>query len=222
MTAWRGRRRWSPSQSPRSEWPAGPRNRATSAPSAPGRPGGWRWWPQSRRPRAAADRPAPETPSTPAPETPAVKTPKKGDIVTDDKKTGSYIITSSEKKEVAYKAPANKNAKTITIPATIKVKGVTYKVTKIADNSFKNNNKITKITIGENIVSIGKNTIYGCKKLKTITIRSKKLTSKTVSKNAFKGLTKITTIKVPKNKLTAYKKLLKKKGLSSKVKVKGY
>lgn len=86
--------------------------------------------------------PAPETPSTPAPETPAVKTPKKGDIVTDDKKTGSYIITSSEKKEVAYKAPANKNAKTITIPATIKVKGVTYKVTKIADNSFKNNNKI--------------------------------------------------------------------------------
>ncbi len=155
--------------------------------------------------------PAPETPSTPAPETPAVKTPKKGDIVTDDKKTGSYIITSSEKKEVAYKAPANKNAKTITIPATIKVKGVTYKVTKIADNSFKNNNKITKITIGENIVSIGKNAFYGCKKLKTITIRSKKLTSKTVSKNAFKGLTKITTIKVPKNKLTAYKKLLKKK-----------
>ena len=166
--------------------------------------------------------PAPETPSTPAPETPAVKTPKKGDIVTDDKKTGSYIITSSEEKEVAYKAPANKNAKTITIPATIKVKGVTYKVTKIADNSFKNNNKITKITIGENIVSIGKNAFYGCKKLKTITIRSKKLTSKTVSKNAFKGLTKITTIKVPKNKLTAYKKLLKKKGLSSKVKVKGY
>ena len=39
--------------------------------------------------------------------------------------------------------------------ATIKVKGVTYKVTKIADNSFKNNNKITKMTIGENIVSIG-------------------------------------------------------------------
>lgn len=91
------------------------------------------------------------------------------------------------------------------------MKGVTYKVTKIADNSFRNNKKITEITIGKNIVSIGKNAFYGCKKLKTITIRSKKLTSKTVSKNAFKGLTRITTIKVPKNKLTAYKKLLKKK-----------
>lgn len=171
---------------------------------------------------AGRRQPAPETPSTPAPETPAVKTPKKGDKVSDDKKTGSYIITSSEKKEVAYKAPANKNAKTITIPATIKVKGVTYKVTKIADNSFRNNKKITEITIGKNIVSIGKNAFYGCKKLKTITIRSKKLTSKTVSKNAFKGLTRITTIKVPRKEFTAYKKLLKKKGLSSKVKVKGY
>ena len=93
---------------------------------------------------------------------------------------------------------------------------------KIFSSEFVRKYQITKITIGENIVSIGKNAFYGCKKLKTITIRSKKLTSKTVSKNAFKGLTRITTIKVPKNKLTAYKKLLKKKGLSSKVKVKGY
>ena len=35
-------------------------------------------------------------------------------------------------------------------------------------------------------------------------------------------LTKATTIKVPKKKLSAYKKLFKQKGLSSKVKVKGY
>ena len=33
-------------------------------------------------------------------------------------------------------------------------------------------------------------------------------------------LTKATTIKVPKKKLSAYKKLFKQKGLSSKVKVK--
>ena len=60
------------------------------------------------------------------------------------------------------------------------------------------------------------------KKLKTIIIKSKKLTSKTVSKKAFKGLTKATTIKVPKKKLKAYKKLFKSKGLSSKVKIKKY
>ena len=69
---------------------------------------------------------------------------------------------------------------------------------------------------------LGKNVFDGCKKLKTITIKSTKLTSKTVSKNAFKGLTKVTTIKVPKEKLAAYKKLFKSKGVSSKVNVKGY
>ena len=62
----------------------------------------------------------------------------------------------------------------------------------------------------------------GCKKLKTIKITSTKLSSKAVAKNAFKGLTKATTIKVPKKKLSAYKKLFKQKGLSSKVTVKGY
>lgn len=126
-----------------------------------------------------------------APESPTVKTPKKGDKVSDDKKTGSYIITSSEKKEVAYVAPANKNAKTITIPATIKVKGVTYKVTKIADNCFRNNKKITKITIGKNIVSIGKNAFYGCKKLKTVKM-GKNVT--TIGANAFRGCTSLTSI----------------------------
>ena len=82
--------------------------------------------------------------------------------------------------------------------------------------------KLKTVKIGKNVTKIGANAFSGCKKLKTIKITSTKLTSKTVSKNAFKGLTKATTIKVPKKKLSAYKKLFKQKGLSSKVKVKGY
>ncbi len=194
--------------------------------------------------------------------------PKKGDEVKDDKKTGDYEIADATKKEVEYKAPADKNAKTVSIPATIKVGGVKYKVTKVDDKAFKGNKKVTKVTVGSNITTIGKeafsgatklktvtigknvtkiganafkgcsslasvtlpsktnkigaNAFKGCKKLKTLKITSKNLTSKTVAKNAFKGLTKATTIKVPKKKLTAYKKLFKSKGLSSKVKVKGY
>lgn len=34
------------------------------------------------------------------------------------------------------------------IPATVKINGVTYKVTKIADNAFKNNKTVTKVTVG--------------------------------------------------------------------------
>ena len=203
----------------------------------------------------------PQQPDTPEP-------PKKGDVVADDKTYVKVEVSDVKKKEVKYKEPANKKAKTVSIPATVKINGVTYKVTKIADNAFKNNKTITKVTVGSNIKTIGKNAFSGatklktvsigknvtdiganafkgcssltsvtlpskatkiganafngCKKLKTIKITSTKLSSKTVSKNAFKGLTKTTTIKVPKKKLSAYKKLFKQKGLSSKVKVIGY
>ena len=170
---------------------------------------------------------------------------KNGVVVLDDKGAAKVKVTEVKKKEVEYKEPGNKKAKTVSIPATVKIDGVIYKVTKIGDNAFKNNKTVTKVTVGSNIKTIGKNAFYkctklktvkigknvtkiganafkGCKKLKTIKITSTKLTSKTVSKNAFKGLTKATTIKVPKKKLKAYKKLFKQKGLSSKVKVKGY
>ena len=162
------------------------------------------------------------TPQPPKEEAATPQPPKKGDIVADDKASAIVELTDVKKKGVAYKAHANKKAKTVTIPATVKINGVTYKVTKIADNAFKNNKTVTKVTVGSNIKIIGKQAFSGCKKLKTIKINSTKLTSKTVSKNAFKGLTKVTTIKVPKKKLSAYKKLFKQKGLSSKVKVKGY
>ena len=153
---------------------------------------------------------------------PKVETYKNGDTVNDDKANAKYIMVSTSKKESAYRGPIAKNAKTVSVPSTVKIKGVTYKVTGIADNAFRGNKKVTKVTLSSNIKTIGKLAFYGCKKLKTIIIKSKKLTSKTVSKKAFKGLTKATTIKVPKKKLKAYKKLFKSKGLSSKVKIKKY
>ena len=176
--------------------------------------------------------PAPTASATPAPAASATPEPPKetgtpapaqnGVMVLDDKGVAKVEVADEKKEEVLYKAPVNKKAKTVTIPSTVKINGETYKVTVIADYAFKNNKTITKVTIGSNIKSIGKNVFKGCKKLKIIKIKSTKLTSKTVSKNAFKGLTKATTIKVPKKKLKAYKKLFKSKGLSSKVKVKGY
>ena len=162
------------------------------------------------------------TPESPNTDTITTESLKKGDVVKDDKGRAKYKILDVAKREVAYNEPVNKKAKTVSILATVKIKGVTYKVTGIADNAFKGNKKVTKVTISSKVKTIGKQAFYGCKKLKTITIKSTKLTSKTVSKNAFKGLTKVTTIKVPKKKLKAYKKLFKSKGLSNKVKVKGY
>ena len=126
------------------------------------------------------------------------------------------------KKEVTYNAPVDNKEKDIIIPDTVTINGEIYKVTKIADNAFKGNKTVTNITIGSNVKTIGKNAFSGCKKLKTIVIKSKMLTDKKISKKAFKGISKKTVIKVPKKKMAAYKKLLKKKGLSSKNKIKGY
>ena len=110
----------------------------------------------------------------------------------------------------------------IAVPDSIKINGATYKVTSIAKSAFKNNKKLKTVTIGKNVSKIGENVFSGCKKLKTITIKSTKLKAKTLSKSTFKGITKATTVKVPKKKLSAYKKLFKSRGLSSKVKVKAY
>ena len=150
------------------------------------------------------------------------QSPKNGDTITDNKSNAKYTVTDTVKKNVTYIAPVTIKAKTITIPATIKINGEIYKVTKIDKNAFKGNKKVTKIVVGSNIQSIGNYAFSGCKKLKTIIIRSKKLTTKTVSKKAFKGIAKKVVVKVPKKKRTAYKKLLEKKGLSSKNRIKNY
>ena len=81
----------------------------------------------------------------------------------------------------------NKNAKSVTIPAVIKVKGVTYKVTSIGAKAFNGSKKLSKVTVGANIKAISNNAFYKCKSLKTVTIKSVLLTKKTASKKAFIG-----------------------------------
>lgn len=93
-------------------------------------------------------------------------------------------------------------------------------VTTIGDKAFYKCTALTKITIPAKVSKIGKQAFYGCKKLKTITIKTAKLTSKKVGSKAFKGIHAKATIKVPKKKLASYKKILKAKGIGSKVKIK--
>ena len=102
---------------------------------------------------------------------------------------------------------------------TIKIDGKEYKVTSIADKALYNKTKVSSVTIGTNVTSIGKEAFKNCKKLTTITIQSTKL--KTVGKNALNGIKSTAKVKVSKSKITAYKKLFKGKGQSSKVKIQG-
>ena len=146
----------------------------------------------------------------------------KGTVVSDQKTKTQYKVTKTGAKNgtVEYVKSTNKNAKTIAIPATVTIDGIKYKVTSIAKNAFKNNSKLTKVTIGSNVTTIGANAFYGCKKLKSITIKTTKLTTKTVGKYAFKGIYSKAVIKVPKSKYKSYVSLLKAKGVSKTTKFK--
>ena len=138
-----------------------------------------------------------------------------------DKKTGNiYKVTSSRSSSRTVAFIGNKVKTSVIIPTTIKIKGATYKVTEISTNAFKNNRKLKKVVIGQNIVRIGKNAFYGCKKLTSITIKSSRLTLKNIGKNAFKNTSPKATVKVPKKQKALYNQILKKRGLNKKAKVK--
>nr|MCR5542581.1 leucine-rich repeat domain-containing protein [Eubacterium sp.] len=79
---------------------------------------------------------------------------------------------------------------------------------------------IKTVIIPKTVKKIGKEAFSGCKKLRTLTIKTTKLKKKTIGKNAVKNINKKAKVKVPKSKKKAYRKILKKKGLPKTAKIK--
>ena len=119
----------------------------------------------------------------------------------------TYVVTKVGS-EVRF-SKANAKARAITVPSTIKAKGITYKVTSIGTNAFKNCKKLTKATIGANIRVIKAKAFNNCPKLKTVTIKTVLLTQKTASKKCFSKVSKRMVIKVPRKVKKSYTKIFK-------------
>lgn len=155
--------------------------------------------------------------------------PAKGAAIQDSKNKAVYEVVKAGSQDgktgtVTYKKPVKKTS-TVTVPATIKADGITYRVEGIAKNAFKNNKKLTKITIGKNVAAIGASAFYNCTKLKTVTMgggittigdkafyKCKAVTKITIpakvtkiGKQAFYGCTKLKTITVKTKKLKSSK-----------------
>lgn len=141
---------------------------------------------------------------------------KKGTTFTSGKY--KYKVTSTS--TVAFDGIVSAKTTKVTIPKTVEYGGATFKVTAIAEGALKKATKITQVTIGANVEKIGKSAFEGCKNLKTITIKSTKI--KSVGEKSLKGIYSKATIKVPKKNYATYKKILKKGGLGSKVKIGKY
>ena len=178
----------------------------------------------SQKPSESPSQKPSESPSQKPSESPSqkpgqdIKVPAKGTKLTA--KGASYQVTSAAEKNptVVYKGSKKQKA-SVTIPDTVTIDKVTYKVTSIAANAFKNNKKLKKVVIGKNVTKIGKKAFYGCSKLKKITVKTTKLTKKNVGRQAFKGIHKKATFKVPKKKISSYRKVFRARGAAKTTKV---
>lgn len=159
--------------------------------------------------------PDPNPNPNPAPDVP--KTLQKGQKAKD--KNNEYKVLDASKKTVTItKSLAKKSAKTIKIPAKVKVNGINCTVTAVAKNAFKGYSKVTSIVIPKNVTKIDANAFSGCKKLKKVEFKNAKVK---IAKNAFKSAPSKATVKIPaslkknKKKLSKFKTMLKSAGLKS-------
>ncbi|MBE5923933.1 MAG: hypothetical protein E7271_05620 [Lachnospiraceae bacterium] len=158
---------------------------------------------------------------------------KKGSIIeSSSDTTATYKVSKSsidalgqKVVEVEYTKQNDSAKKSTAVVVSDKIvldDGTIAKITSVAKEAFSKNTKITKVTLGKNITTIGTKAFSGDKKLKTITIKSKDL--KKIGKNAFSGINKKAVIKVPKSltkkQFNAYKKMIRNAGAPKTVKIK--
>lgn len=92
-----------------------------------------------------------------------------------------------------------------------------YAVQTIGSRAFQGCTAMTNFYEGGSLKKLGKYCFSGTKKLKTITLKTTKLTKSGVGSNVFQGIYSKAKIKVPASKLKAYKTILKGKGQGKKV-----
>ena len=163
--------------------------------------------------------------------------PAKGSVHKQAGVNYKVIATSSKGGMVAAAGLYNTGMTVVKIPSTIKINGLTYKVTQINSKAFSNQKNIRTVSItskyltkigssafancrllkkvtisSKKLKSIGKSAFAGCKKLSTVTIKSSLLKKSRVGLNAFKGIRKNCRFKVPSKKVKSYKKILLAKG----------
>ena len=118
---------------------------------------------------------------------------KVGDSIVDEASNATYRVISTKVRTVAY-CGANNKAATVVVPQTITIDGISYKVTSIENNAFKDNKTLKSITIGSNIKTIGARAFNNCTNL-TKVVMGKNVTKVGVA--AFAGCKNLKRISLP-------------------------
>lgn len=64
------------------------------------------------------------------------------------------VLSEGDSSTVEYRNPIGKDAEEYTIPDTVTISGVTYRVTSIADDAFSACSNVKKVTLGQNVEQI--------------------------------------------------------------------
>ncbi|HCT91914.1 MAG TPA: hypothetical protein DF613_11140 [Lachnospiraceae bacterium] len=104
------------------------------------------------------------------------------------------VTTSDAKKGTATLVKGDKEKTSVTVPATVKKNGYTFKVTQVSDKAFYKYTKLKKIILGKNIIGIGTKAFQGCTALNTVSLDGALVT---VGDYAFSGCKKLARLVVP-------------------------
>jgi len=121
--------------------------------------------------------------------------PEKGASISNA--SAQYVVTGSDDTfgTVEYYKPKT-NKSSIKIPDTVRIGGITYDVTSIANGAFKNNKHITNVTIGDGVTKIGAKAFSGCKSLKKAVIGAE---MEEIGAKAFYNCKRLSKLTIPSN-----------------------
>ena len=153
----------------------------------------------------------------------SVSAVKVGKTVTVSGNTYAVTKVATSKARGTIEFTKAKNAKNITVPATISISGKIYNVASVGTKAF-TASKIRKATIPSSVTTLKSGAFTGSK-VKTLVVKSKSLTKASVKGSLTKSKVKTVKVKVGSKKVNKtyvkkYKKIFTKKNAGKKAKVK--
>ena len=109
------------------------------------------------------------------------------------------LITKAKQAEVTNGGTTGQYSGNIVIPSSVTYEGVTYSVTTIYSEAFKNCYSLTGITIPNSVTSIGSYAFYYCYNLTSVTIPN---SVTTIGSYAFEGCSRLTSVTIPNSVTT--------------------
>ena len=102
---------------------------------------------------------------------------------------------TGEEPEVSFTGTTDKEMTKIMVPDTVSVDGITYIVTSVSKEAFKNNRNLKSVTIGKNVEIIEESAFYGCSSLTKVVFRSHEI--ERIGDNAFANCYTLTSVTIP-------------------------